>query len=103
MSVIKVNKSQLTTATLELMSKVTDVNSTFTDLNNVLKSIPSHSEFGNLVSKATMIASSMEGIYTDLEHVTKNMNTGKYLESTNSLILPIILFCVIALIIYLKS
>lgn len=75
MSVIKVNKSQLTTATLELMSKVTDVNSTFTDLNSVLKSIPSHSEFGNLVSKATMIANSMDGIYTDLEHVTKNMNT----------------------------
>lgn len=75
MSVTKVNKSQLSTATTDIMSKVTNINNTITSLESVLKSIPSHSEFGSLVSKATMIAGSIEGIYTDLEHVSTNMNT----------------------------
>ena len=74
MSVTKVNKSQLTNATTDIMSKVKNVNTTITSLNSVLKSIPNHSEFGNLVSKATMIANSMDEIYVDLEHVSTNMN-----------------------------
>lgn len=75
MSVTKVNKSQLTSTTTEIMSKVKNVNNTITSLNSVLKSIPNHSEFGNLVSKATMIANSMDDIYIDLENVSTNMNT----------------------------
>ncbi len=75
MSVTKVNKSQLTSTTTDLMSKVSGVNGSITSLNSVLKSIPNHSEFGNLVTKASMIADSISEIYVDLEYVSKNMNT----------------------------
>lgn len=75
MSVTKVNKSQLSSVTTDIMSKVSNVNNTITNLENVLKNIPNHSEFSSLVSKASLIASSIEGIYTDLDHVSTNMNT----------------------------
>lgn len=92
MSVTKVNKSQLSSLTTDIMSKVSNVNNTIINLEDVLKNIPNHSEFSSLVSKASLIASSIEGIYTDLEHVTTNMNTyvngiieidGENLDETN--------------------
>ncbi len=75
MSVIKVNKDQLNTATTEIMSKVTDINGTVTDLKSTLNSIPSHNDFSSLISKANLIANALDGIYTDLGNVTTNMNT----------------------------
>lgn len=74
MSVVKVNKDQLSIATTDIKSKVTNINSTITDLRSILKSIPSHSEFEALTSKASMIADSINGIYTDLECVSTNLN-----------------------------
>ena len=75
MSVIKVNKSQLESLTTELISKVSDTSDSILSVEESLKSIPSHKDSSSLVEKAKIIADSIGNVYTDLEHVSQNMNT----------------------------
>lgn len=73
--VIKVNKSQLETAFSQIKSKVENMNETISNLSSVLKSIPSHSEFSSLTSKAIMISDSINNLYTDFGIVSSNLDT----------------------------
>ena len=78
-SVIKIDKSQLSTYAEDMKSKVKDLDSIVLSLADTLKSIPAHSDFSSLSSKATAISSSIKNVYTDYDNVSTNIET--YIKS----------------------
>lgn len=76
--ITKVNKSNLDSAITTLASKVKEYDTNIQNISGTLTSIPSHSDFPGLTSKASMISRSLSNIGLDLNHVSKNMKT--YLE-----------------------
>lgn len=73
--VTKVNKSNLDSAITTLTSKVKEYDNNVQNASSTLASIPSHSDFPGLTSKASMISRSLSNIGLDLNHVSKNMKT----------------------------
>ena len=78
-SVIKIDKSQLSTYAEDMKNKVKDLDSIVVSLAETLKSIPAHSDFSSLTSKASSISSSMKNVYTDYDNVSTNIDT--YIKS----------------------
>lgn len=83
MSVTKVTKSQLTSITTDFATDVNSYSSTFSDMVGTLNSIPNHSEFSSLSSRANKIANSLEDIYVDLKNVSSNLKT--YVECVEAI------------------
>ena len=73
--ITKVNKSNLDSAITTLSSKVKEYDTNVQNISSTLTSIPAHSDFPGLTSKASMISRSLSSIGLDLNHVSKNMKT----------------------------
>ena len=73
--IIKVNKGNLDSAISSLTTKVSNYDNKIQSITGTLTSIPSHSDFPGLTSKASMISRSLSSIGLDLNHVSKNMKT----------------------------
>ena len=73
--ITKVNKSNLDSAITTLSSKVKEYDNNVQNASSTLTSIPSHSDFPSLTSKASMISRSLSNIGLDLNHLSKNMKT----------------------------
>ena len=73
--ITKVNKSNLDSAITTLSSKVKEYDNNVQNASSTLTSIPSHSDFPSLTSKASMISRSLSNIGLDLNHLSKNMRT----------------------------
>lgn len=74
-SVIKVNKSQLATATSDIKTKVQNLNNIMNDLSGTLGSVHGHSDFSSLIAKASMLLSNFKNIYSDYDVLSTNMET----------------------------
>lgn len=74
-SVIKVNKSQLATATSDIKTKVQNLNNIMNDLSGTLGSVHGHSDFSSLTAKASMLLSNFKNIYSDYDVLSTNMET----------------------------
>ncbi len=73
--ITKVNKSNLDSSITTLASKVKEYDTNIQNISGTLTSIPAHSDFPGLTSKASMISRSLSNIGLDLNHVSKNMKT----------------------------
>ena len=73
--IIKINKSSLESNITSLSTKVKEVDSDVSSISSTLASIPTHSDFPGLTSKASMISRSLSNIGLDLNHVSKNIKT----------------------------
>lgn len=78
-STIKIDKNQLSSYAEDMINKVKDLDSIISSLSETLKSIPTHSDFSSLTSKATSISSSVKNVYTDYDNVSTNIDT--YIKS----------------------
>lgn len=73
--ITKVNKSNLDSAITTLSSKVKEYDTNVQNISGILTSIPAHSDFPGLTTKASMVSRSLSNIGLDLNHVSKNMKT----------------------------
>ena len=73
--IIKIDKSNLDSSITSFSSKVKEVDSDISSISSTLTSIPSHSDFPSLTTKASMISRSLSNIGLDLNHLSKNMKT----------------------------
>ena len=73
--IIKVNKSNLDSAATNLGTKVTEYDSAVSSVSSTLTSIPEHSDFPGLISKASMISRSLSNLGIDFNHISKNIKT----------------------------
>lgn len=73
--ITKVNKSNLDSAITNLTSKVKEYDNNVQNVSGTLASIPSHSDFPSLTTKASMVSRSLSNIGLDLNHLSKNMKT----------------------------
>ena len=73
--IIKINKSNLDSAITTLDSKVKEYDIEIQNVSSTLSSIPAHSDFPSLTTKASMISRSLSNIGLDFNHVSKNMKT----------------------------
>ena len=64
--IIKINKSNLDSAITSFSSSVDNLDDDISTATSTLSSIPSHSDFPDLISKASMITGSLNNIYVDL-------------------------------------
>ena len=81
--IIKINKSNLDSAITSFSSSIDNLDDDISTATSTLSSIPSHSDFPDLTSKASMISGSLNNIYSDLKHLSNNMKT--YLEVMNKI------------------
>ena len=79
--IIKINKSNLETSITSFSTNVKNADSEISSATSTLASVPSHSDFPNLMTKASMISRSLTNIGLDLNHLSKNMKT--YLDVMN--------------------
>ncbi len=73
MAKIKVNKGNLETSVSSYDKNVKDLNNYLSSLKSTLNKIPSHEDFANVVTKASNIASSVDGLKSDYETETNNL------------------------------
>lgn len=83
MSRVKVNKSGLDSAASDFKSKVSQFESEVSDAVSALNSVPSHSDFPSLTSKAKKIANALEEINLDYNHLGENISN--YIASLNQI------------------
>ena len=81
--IIKINKSNLDSAITSFSSSIDNLDDDISTATSTLSSIPSHSDFPDLTSKASMITGSLNNIYADLKHLSKNLKT--YLDVMNKI------------------
>lgn len=77
--IVKIDKDGLTNNASTLESVSTSLITTIQSLHETLNSVPSHSHFSNLTSKANTIASSLDAVGSDIKNVSSTIQA--YIES----------------------